>query len=43
MTMETTTPMTVAITRKTAFSKAWPRVGSAMIATVIIAVDGASS
>src|SRR5262249_11532683 len=43
MTMAAVTPMTVAIRRKQAFSRARPRVGSARIATVTAAVDGSSS
>src|SRR5262249_42576944 len=43
MTMAAVTPMTVAIRRKQAFSRARPRVGSARIATVTAAVDGTSS
>src|SRR3954451_952516 len=37
------TPMTVAMNRKQAFSNAGPRVGAARIATVMAAVEGASS
>ena len=43
MTMAAVTPMTVAIRRKQAFSRARPRVGSARIATVTAAEAGASS
>src|SRR6516165_12527955 len=43
MTMAAVTPMTVAIRRKQAFSRARPRVGSARIATVTAAADGTSS
>src|SRR5262250_1992474 len=43
MTMAAVTPMTVAIKRKQAFSRARPRVGSARIATVTAAADGTSS
>ena len=43
MIMAAVTPMTVAIRRKQAFSRARPRVGSARIATVTAAVDGNSS
>ena len=41
--MAAVTPMTVAIRRKKAFSRARPRVGSARIATVTAAEAGASS
>src|SRR5215470_2834188 len=43
MTMAAVTPIIVAITRKKAFSKARPRVGSARIATVMAAEAGASN
>ncbi len=43
MTIAAATPMIVASNRKHAFSSACPRVGSARIATVSAAVDGASS
>src|SRR6516225_11059746 len=43
MTMAAVTPMTVAISRKQAFSRARARVGSARIATVTAAAYGISS
>src|ERR1700674_1096206 len=43
MAIEAATPTIVAIKRKAAFSKTWPRVGSARMATVNIADDGDSS